>query len=114
MPGQKGNTNALKHGFYSRRFTKEVNEALRYAHPDALAEIACLRAQAVRVNGWLQDKDPDEFDIAYFTAVNTLANICIAIGTLLRTQALITGQATNVELAIQDAIINAKDRWILA
>jgi hypothetical protein len=114
MPGQKGNTNALKHGFYSRRFTKEVNETLVYASQDTLAEIACLRAQAIRVNSWLQEKDPSEFDTDYFTAVNTLANICIAIGTLLRTQALITGQASNVEQAIEDAIISAKDRWILA
>jgi hypothetical protein len=97
MPGQKGNTNALKHGFYSRRFTKEVNEALVYARQDPLDEIACLRAQAIRVSGWLQEKDPSEFDTAYFTAVNTLANIAIAIGTLLRTQALITGKASNVD-----------------
>ena len=114
MPGQKGNTNALKHGFYSRRFTKEVNEALVYARQDTLAEIACLRAKAIRVNGWLQEKDPSEFETDYFTAVNTLANISIAIGTLLRMQALITGKASNVEQAIEQAIIDAKERWILA
>lgn len=110
----KGNTNALKHGFYSRQFTKELNEALSHARLDVLDEIACLRAQAIRVNDWLLQRDPNELDEAYFAAVNTLVNISIAIGTLLRTEALITGKSSNIEMAIEEAVLSMKERWILA
>ncbi len=114
MPGKKGNTNALKHGFYSRRFTQEENLALERTRQDTLDEIACLRIHANRVNAWLLEKEPGDFDQAYFAAVNTLVNINIAIGTLLRTQALISGRSSNVEKSIEEAIIAAKERWILA
>jgi hypothetical protein len=114
MPGTKGNTNALKHGFYSRRFTKEENLALEHARQDTLDEIACLRTHANRVNAWLLERDPSEFDVAYFAAVNTLVNINIAIGTLLRTQALISGRSSNIEKSIEEAIISGRERWILA
>ena len=114
MPGKKGNTNALKHGFYSKRFSQEENKALDCARQDPLDEIACLRTHANRVSTWLLEKDPSEMDETYFKAVNTLVTINIAIGTLLRTQALLTGKSSNIEKSIEDAIISAKERWILA
>jgi len=114
MPGKKGNTNALKHGFYSKRFTQEQNQALDSTRLDAMDEIACLRTHANRVNAWLLERDPSEFNEAYFAAVNTLININIAIGTLLRTQALVTGKSANVEKSIEEAVLSMKERWILA
>ena len=114
MPGKIGNRNALKHGFYSRRFTLEEKKALEAARADTLDEIVCLRTHANRVSTWLLEKDIDEFDESYFKAVNTLMNICIAIGTLLRTQALITGESSNVEKSIEAAILSDKERWLLA
>ena len=114
MPGKRGNTNALKHGFYSKRFTQEENQALDTTRPDPTDEIAVLRTHANRVNAWLLERDPSEFDETYFAAVNTLTNICIAIGTLQRTQALVTGKSANVEKSIEQAVLSMKERWILA
>ena len=110
----KGNKNALKHGFYSRGFTQSEQTALDHARPDPLDEIACLRTHANRVNAWLLERDPSSCDESYFTALNTLVNITISIGTLIRTHALINGKSSNIELAIQDAILSARDRWVLA
>ncbi len=114
MAAPKGNKNALKHGFYSKQFTKEENEALLLTHLDTLDEIVCLRTQANRLNTWLLEKQASEYDESYFSAVNCLVNITIAIGTLLRTQALLTGNSSNVEKAIEEAVLSMKGSWKLA
>jgi hypothetical protein len=110
----RGNTNALKHGFYSKRFTKEEHENLDRTRQDPLDEIASLRTHANRLNTWLLERNPAEYDEDYFTALNTLVNIYISIGTLLRTQAFLSGEACNVEKSIEEAVISLKERWILA
>ncbi|MGB8212035.1 MAG: hypothetical protein WCE68_00620 [Anaerolineales bacterium] len=114
MPGSKGNKNALKHGIYSRQLTQAENESLDQARPDALDEIACLRAHAMRVNAWLLEKGPEEYNESYFAAVHTLVALCIAIGTLLRTQAVVTGKSAEVETSLEEAILSTKERWIMA
>ncbi len=49
MPGKKGNTNALKHGFYSSRFTQEENKAFETARQNPLDEIVYLLFQAAHM-----------------------------------------------------------------
>ena len=110
----KGNHNALKHGFYSRLFTPQEHAALAHARPDPLDEIACLRTHASRLNAWLLARAPASYDESYFTALNTLVNLNISIATLLRTHALLTGRSSNIEQAIQTAILSARSRWVLA
>ena len=110
----KGNRNALKHGFYSRRFTPDENQNLNLARHDNLDEIACLRTHANRLNAWLLEQDPASYDEKYFAAVNTLIHINLSIATLMRTQTLLSGKSSNVEKSIEDAVLSLHDRWTLA
>ena len=115
MPGApKGNHNALRHGFYSRQFTEVEKSNLDLARPGTLDEITCLREHATRINTWLLNQDPSTYDDRYFTAVDTLARLMIAIGTLQRTQAILTGTSSNIEKSIEDAVLSQQQRWTLA
>ena len=110
----RGNRNALKHGIYARSFTPEENETLDHARADTRDEIKSLRVQALRVSTWLKGKGPEDFGESYFRAMNTLVNINMSIGTLLRTESLIAGTSSAVEKAIEEAVLSKKERWILA
>ena len=77
-PGaQPGNTNALKHGFYSRRFNKIENQDLESSSLDDLSgEIALLRVFTRRVFELAQDVD--DLD----QAVHLLSVFSLSVGKL--------------------------------
>ena len=83
----EGNINALKHGFYSRRFRNGELEDLLKASPDALRdEIAMLRIINRRVVDMVDEgKSPDEILEFY----NFIALTSLRLSTLLRTQNLL-------------------------
>jgi len=103
-PGaQPGNTNALKHGFYSDRFHPIELSDLDAALTDGLEdEIALLRVIIRRVFTFASDEDLD-FD-AWTRALSTLGNACSKLSGLLRTQQIITGGSTDVVTVISDAL----------
>ena len=75
--GQPGNTNALKHGFYSRRFNKIETQDLESSNLDDLSgEIALLRVFTRRVFELAQDVD--DLD----RAVHLLSVFSLSVGKL--------------------------------
>ena len=74
---QPGNTNALKHGFYSRRFNKIETQDLESSNLDDLSgEIALLRVFTRRVFELAQDVD--DLD----RAVHLLSVFSLSVGKL--------------------------------
>ena len=108
MPAPKGNTNALKHGFYSRQFRQsEVRdldvllEAGCAAH--LLDEIAMLRVTMRRTIELAKGIEEVETAIKWLSVLGASAT---RIATLLKTQKLL-GTEQNSEL---DAIAMALDQ----
>lgn len=118
-PGaQPGNKNAMKHGFYARRFTADEIKRLDGQEPtDVKAEIALIRTcldrlteqldfDAIYQPGKDENGAPITTDIRddhYLKQLNTLALMTQSIATLARTEHLIHGKAGSV----QDAILQA-------
>jgi uncharacterized protein YjcR len=113
-PGaQPGNTNALRHGFYSKAFTADQSKRLDAQKPDdVLSEINLLRVCIDNLQNELS------FDEVYFTdqqgnttrddhylkAMNTLSTAVQSLATLVRTHHLIHGKGGDVQDAIEKAL----------
>jgi hypothetical protein len=83
--GQPGNTNALKHGFYSRRFRRiEVQDLVTALSPGLMDEIAMLRVVMRRVFDHASEADIDL--VAWSDALNILGVASTRLARLLRTQ----------------------------
>ena len=94
-PGaQPNNTNAVKHGFYSRRFDKLETSDLDIALLNGLDdEIALLRVIIRRVFNYSSSGKQDL--ATWSTALETLGAASTRLAHLLRTQRLLTGQEAN-------------------
>lgn len=114
MTPRKGNKNALKHGFYAQRYTLEETTGLDKTRQDLLDEISVLRVFARRVTDRLSDKSAGEYSEDDIRCLNTLVNITTSIGTLMRSQALVSGKSSSIEKSIEDAVLSMKERWTLA
>ena len=120
MPAPPGNTNAVKHGFYAKRFTRREKNRLTKGDDDLESEINAMRVIADRIiqrlgeNG-LQPVEADESSTQLsenaLKTINTLANVMLTISTLARSHQLVTGKYMPVETAIMDALaeLNAED-----
>jgi len=122
MPAPKGNTNALKHGFYATRFTADETARLDDQKPaDVQAEIALLRVCIDRLTTQLQfDELPDPpaieetsqtigsadrtRDDHYLKQLNTLSLMTQSLATLARTQHMIHGKSGDVVDSILKAL----------
>lgn len=113
--GQPGNKNALRHGFYAKRFTEDEKKRLDGQEPtDLQAEIALLRVCLDRLYEqlemdpiYLENKDGGQSDIRddhYLKQLNTLGIMTQSLSTLTRTHHLIHGKSGNVIDAIQQAL----------
>jgi len=87
---QPGNTNALKHGFYSRRFLNIESDDLDVALMDGLQdEIALIRVVIRRV---FERASEEELDLDQLTrSLATLGRASTQLANLLRTQKVISG-----------------------
>ena len=81
MAPQKGNTNALKHGLYARRFTDTEKKDLKRMPANALRqEIALLRVVIDRLLDKIPTGDPESYEnflkgtSVLVTAVDKLVN----------------------------------------
>ena len=104
----KGNTNALKHGFYSRQFRKTETDdlaALTEAGLSELAsEISLLRVTISRTlnqAGQAEHTDEPPDWIAYLSAMGLAAT---RIATLLKTQKILEGDQAGV---VQETLMRA-------
>jgi len=100
---QSGNTNALKHGFYSHRFNNLELSDLGTALSDGLSdEIALLRVIIRRV---FEYADADAQDLTTWSAaLNTLGAASTRLAGLLRTQQIIAGDSGDVLSVLSQAI----------
>jgi len=88
--GQPGNINALKHGFYSRRFTKLEIKDLATILPANLEDDIALHRVMNRRMFDLADRDAktiDEWATVHFAIGSSTTRIC----SLARVQFLLTG-----------------------
>ncbi len=106
----KGNINALKHGFYTRRFHKRDLTGVESTDSTGLIEeIALIRVFTRRLLESI-DPDSDAYEIAEF-----LRALCLASSTITRltkTQFLITSSGLGMDDEISEAIrqVNAELR----
>ena len=98
----KGNLNALKHGFYTRRFNKRDLSGVESTDLKSLAEeIALIRVFTRRLVKSC-DHSADFYELA-----DTLRILCLASSTItriLRTHSLITGNTGGLDGEINQAL----------
>ena len=100
---QPGNTNALKHGFYSHRFNNLEISDLDTALSEGLTdEISLLRVIIRRVFEYA-DTGAQDLD-TWSVALNTLGAASTRLAGLLRTQQLIAGEGADVVSVLSQAI----------
>jgi uncharacterized protein YjcR len=101
MGAPPGNKNALKHGFYSKRFTPE-EQGLLSMDADLLHEVKLLRAFVYRISGMLSDKkEYSERDRALLALV---VEFCTSIGSLITRRAFQTGKVMDIQKVIMLAL----------
>ena len=108
-----GNKNALRHGFYAKRFFDAENKALDDASPINIeSEIALLRVCVDRLTkeldfGKVMHKDQQmnqHRDDHYLQQLNTLSIMTQSISSLARTHFLMAGKSGAVLDSIQEAL----------
>ncbi len=118
MVGQKGNKNALKHGFYSRAFREiELND-LESLEEGLMSEIAMLRVATRRLfdiyNAYHESAhDPDSgLDSSVLAdlsdTLNTLGLANIRVASLIKTNTILTGGKGNLMELLLDEITYAQ------
>lgn len=110
MAAKPGNTNALKHGLYARNFTKDQRADLgKMPFNDLRQEIAALRVIVAQVMTVTQEAAPApdadaETKAAYAKLVSSFATAITQLGQLARTQAILSGDDSPLNRAIDDAL----------
>jgi uncharacterized protein YjcR len=104
-PGaQKGNKNALKHGFYSELLTQKEQARLnKIKEIDLDDEIKLLRSIVYRLRDNMSITDISEDELK---AINTLSNIVQVINTTMRTKLLARGGGGEIAQTIMEAIMS--------
>jgi hypothetical protein len=104
----KGNTNALKHGFYSRRFNDSEALELNDLKSGLIDEIALLRVLIRRVFEKVDEIDDDVENWARM--LNTLSIASTRLASLLKTQKnLNDGEGSELSNALIQALSEVKD-----
>jgi hypothetical protein len=115
MAAPKGNTNALKHGLYSHRFSPQEQEWLRRMAPDDLRpELGMVRTvvkNMFELHVYLQNmlaeaaRNHQPVDVEALTRVtNSLALAIAALNNTARTQALFTGTDKTLTDPLDEAL----------
>jgi hypothetical protein len=97
-----GNQNALKHGFYSRRFRRLEMGDLEVVTANLLDEIAGLRVAARRVLEYSEELGEDPMKA--IQALNSFGMLCTRIANLVRTHATLTGGSDETQSTISIAL----------
>lgn len=99
--GQPGNTNALKHGFYTQRFREMELDDLKDLQVTIEDDIALLRVflnRFITMTGDFDLQEEPSIDDAV-AVLNVVGATTVKIATLIRTQAAISG-GNNPEILI--------------
>ena len=101
---QPGNTNALKHGFYSRTFRNLEESDLDFLSEGLSDEIAMVRVALRRFFDLFQNESSDDL-VSWSVALGTLGMTSTRLASLLRTQTILEGgAASDVAAALSDAL----------
>ena len=112
--GQPGNNNALKHGFYARKFSRAELTDLDVIMSTLADEIALLKVTARRLFDFASGIDDQEHTLDSFIAVTgALGSIAIRIAHLTRTSKYLTGENNPLDAAFTLAIDGAVKEWKL-
>ena len=108
--GQPGNTNALKHGFYSPRFKDGEIKSLTLLeeHVDVISEIKMLRVAVDRVIAKLGNRC-DIFECV--ALLNALTRAAGRIGHLIRLQKFIYGDQNSVSALLYAALEDVAEEY---
>jgi hypothetical protein len=103
---QPGNTNALKHGFYSRYFKAGEITDLETVAGDLTSEIAMLRVMSRRLFERISFmEDDDQFKFDDYSALTALLSACsVRLASLMRTNHILTGNGTDLGEALAEAL----------
>ena len=100
--GQKGNLNALKHGFYSHLFRSKELDQLRALSQTGLSdEIEMLRLIIRRVIDRAGEAETFDQLLRYLT---TLSMATAQLSRLLRTQRLLVGEVNQIEESLKQVL----------
>jgi hypothetical protein len=100
--GQPGNSNAVKHGFYSQHYKPGEDEALSLLGEGGMqAEIDMLRVLMRRLFGYAAEADDPA---ALAATLDSLANVSTTIAGLLKSQRLIEGGQSSLSDALSQAL----------
>lgn len=93
--GQPGNTNAVKHGLYSRRFDPEEVEALSGMQDGVKDEIEAVRVTLSRILKYLNEVDMSNMKAEDYSAVVSLVSKNAAtVGRLMQIDKALNDSAT--------------------
>ncbi len=111
---QKGNKNALRHGFYSKHFTAEEKQRLDTFTDslDITAEINLVRMCLDRLTeqisfdevSYMDDKGNELRNDHYLKQLNTLSAMTQSLATLTRTHYLTHGKSGDIQSSILAAL----------
>ena len=100
--GQSGNSNALRHGFFSRSFTEaEMDDLEKNVKGEFTDEIALARVNAAHLAELLKDYKNIPLD-NYVSASNALNNYLDRIQSLSRAQRFMYRNQTTLEQALAE------------
>ena len=100
--GQSGNSNALRHGFFSRSFTEtEMDDLEKNVKGEFMDEIALARVNAAHLAELLKDYKNIPLD-NYVSASNALNNYLDRIQSLSRAQRFMYRNQTTLEQALAE------------
>ena len=100
--GQPGNSNALRHGFFSRSFTEaEMNDLEENVKGEFIDEIALARVNAAHLAEYLKDYKNISLD-DFVSASNALNNYLDRILSLSRAQRFMYRNQTTLEQALEE------------
>jgi hypothetical protein len=104
LGAQPKNSNALKHGFYSKRFTDDENVDLEGMDKLSIhSELDLLRVYMLRLADHVK-LDTGEFTEKDLKAINTLALMAQSVSGMLRTQHLMKGKGGEILDGIEEAL----------
>jgi len=102
-----GNSNALRHGFYSRQFKKVVQRDLDGHQFEGLTdEITLLR---VLIRQIFEDVIHSQNVEARLEGFRAISLGCFSLSRLVRTQHIIAPEGSDLDAALQEAIAMVKD-----
>lgn len=111
--GQPGNSNALRHGFYSRKFQELEIEDLKVVAAGLADEIALLRVIARRLFEFSDMAGMTTVD-EWIKLAGTLATISTKIAALQRTEKMLSGgQTSTVVNALSEAVASMRKEFNL-